>query len=359
MLLSRRPNFFGSRENFMSDETKSNEEERDETVADETEASSEDGREEAAARVGVKFSTEDRWEAWSYASVGLTIAAAIALIVAFLRLGYYSVFAYQDILLYCGWGTVLLSFWGLIRTFFNPPVLRRSRTIAFGLLLVTGYATLSRPFSPPLLTEGWESDTDIRLPFEGEMMTLAGGDKHATNYYNRLPAMRWAYAWGPVEEGKTFENDGKRVEDYYCWGETVVAPVGGEVVSYENGVVDIGLENSPTGNLLGNHVGIEFGESEYLFVSNMMEKSITVRPGDIVDKGDPIGECGRSGYSPEPLVVMHGQNSLTFPISESLPIKISNYRIGEKTVDQGMPRGTSIWQGKLNGTVVAPAETSE
>jgi hypothetical protein len=168
--------------------------------------------------------------------------------------------------------------------------------------------------------------------------------------------MRWAFAFGQVEDGKTFRGDGgvgARVEDYLCWGEDVLAPVAGEVVSYEASMADVAMDESPSGTLLGNHVGIKFGESDYMFVSNLMEKSVTVRPGDKVQMGQVVGKCGRSGYTPEPLIVMHAQNTLSFPISEGLPVRFDEIQRGDEVVEDVMPRGTSKWGGPLNGTVVS------
>lgn len=311
---------------------------------------------QAAERMGVKFAEEDRFELWAWISIGLGVATVVAFIVAFLKLGTASIWAYQEMLFFCGIGTVLMTFWGLIRTFFNPPVLRRSRTIAFVTLLTVGYMTLSNPFDPPLSTDGWSTDITVRPPFEGEWMTLAGGQSRDTNFYARYPAMRWALAWAPVKDDKTFVKDGSRVEDYFCWGKDVLAPVPGEVVSYEGGMADVGMEEAPTGTLLGNHVGIKFEDGAYLFVSNLQEKSVTVRPGDVVKRGQVLGKCGRSGYTPEPLIVMHAQNTLNFPISEGLPLRVT-YQVGDKT-ETSVPRGTSDWRGQLDGKVISPV-TSE
>jgi hypothetical protein len=281
------------------------------------------------------------WELWAKVSVLMGAIGAVAWVLVLLRLGTVSVYTHAFVLSALGALSLPVTFWGLIKTLFNRPVLRRSRTIAFGLLLAVAFFGNVPFFAVPLSTEGFESTHTYRLPFDGEWAVSAGGDSTSTNYHATTPTYRFAYDFAPLVDGKRHKDDGTELSDYYCYGESVLAPAAGEVVRVEKTRKDNAVGEFDGQSVMGNHVVVRVDDSEYLFVSHMKEETIPVAKGDQIRAGQKIGECGNSGRSLKPNVHIHLQNSKDFPISESLPLRFSDYRADGKAVDKGMPRGST------------------
>ncbi|MBA2665350.1 MAG: M23 family metallopeptidase [Bradymonadaceae bacterium] len=288
-----------------------------------------------------QFEGEDKWELW--AKVGLVMLALqlVAWLMVFLKLGVASVYAHALGISLLGTLTLPVVLWGLVKTLFNPPALRRSRTVGFGALIVVGVLGNVPLIAPPLSTQNWVSEHAYRLPFDGEWTTLAGGPSRATNYHATTATFRWGYDFALMREGRRFTGTGARLEEHHCFGQPVLASAPGKVVT----AVDFEADNKPgeptATAVLGNHVVIEVGPGEYLFFSHLRQNAVPVKKGEQVERGQKIGECGNSGRSVEPHVHVHLQNSLKFPFSESLPLRFSSYEADAKPVALGMPEGTA------------------
>ncbi len=293
-----------------------------------------------------------KWEWWAIFAMILLAVFLVAWILVFLRLGTPSVWAHGIVVPGIGFLTVPMMFFGLLRTIFRPPAIQRPRTIALGALLFMGVFGTIPFFSPPLSTEDWSTTTEIRLPFEGEWMTMAGGEDRDRNYHATTPAYRWGYDFTVLRDGKKFQLDGAKNEDYFCFGQPVLAPLDATVYDVQNSETDNVPGEVPTGGTFGNFVILKFDENAHLFLAHLKEGSVTVAPGDTVKTGQKLGECGNSGRSLEPHLHVHAQNSAEFPFAESLPLKFSNYKIGEKLVEKGMPQGSTSYD-EPNGDLVS------
>ncbi len=300
------------------------------------------------------FSAEDPWETWSKVALGLTILMAGMWTVVFLRLGITSVKVLAWIP-YLGASTLVILAWGLVRTLFNPPVLRRSRTIAFFGLLAAGFVGTEPLVPAPLATEGYVTPLTYQLPVRGEWTTLAGGPDRDRNYHATFPPARWGYDFTKVDgDGKKFRLDGKKNTDWLCFGEPVFAPVDGKIVRLQNQHVDNHPGEISPQSMVGNHIVIEAGPAEFAMLSHLKKSSITVKLGDLVRRGDVLAACGNSGQSPEPHVHMHVQDRVEFPIAQGLPIPFTSYLANDKLVEVGMPRGSTMWD-VVDGDMVANA----
>ncbi|MGM0557185.1 MAG: M23 family metallopeptidase [Myxococcota bacterium] len=286
------------------------------------------------------------FEWWARIALVLAALAALNWLAIFLRLGEVSVVAHAFLAPAFGWLTLPVIVWGVMRTVRHQPIYRHSRTIAFALLLAVAFFGNAPIFSVPLSTEGFESEHDYRLPFEGEWITTAGGPLE-TNYHATNPFYRWGFDFTRVRDGKRYEGQGESLDDYYCFGEPVLSSVAGEVAVMRNQRKDSPPREFDPNSILGNFVVIQVEQDEYLFVAHMKKGSIPVEEGDSVEKGQKIGECGNSGRAVEPHVHVHLQNALTFPsetsegitAAESLPLRFSNYLADGDKVERGMPRG--------------------
>lgn len=323
------------------------------------ERESDNGSENVDPRLGgsrIHVETEDRWEYWSIASLILGAITLIFLVISMLGLGKWSVYLWIVGLVYCGLATIILGFLGLLRVVFRPPPIRRTRTIAFVVLLVVGTLGLMQPrlFGIPLSTDDWSSDVPITLPFDGEWVTLQGDDEQNYLKQMKMPPLKWSYLFGKTQGGmlvRKSDSEEPKLEDYYCWDQPVRAPVSGEVVDFRSGAEDMQMGESTRehqSSPLGNFVAIRFEEGGYLYVSGLKKDSVRLKPGDRVKQGDEIGRCGRSGFTLFPSVMMHGQNSVNFPYSEGLPIRFTGLKINGVEVEEGRPKGVEWRQDMVS-----------
>ncbi|MCU0654398.1 MAG: M23 family metallopeptidase [Polyangiaceae bacterium] len=185
-----------------------------------------------------------------------------------------------------------------------------------------------------------------RLPMQGPVQVLWGGDALEHNHHAMFPDQRWAYDLGvpPVLSGS------KKLADHGCWGVEVVAPLAGRVHLAHDGEPD--RDPGPSGDLLaplGNHVAIELPSRTYLVIAHLQRGSVLVREGEQVQEGQPLGRCGNSGNTSEPHVHLHHQRQdprgRPINFAEGLPLFFRDHD-GEP-----MPRGgISVLDGKVTPT---------
>jgi murein DD-endopeptidase MepM/ murein hydrolase activator NlpD len=85
--------------------------------------------------------------------------------------------------------------------------------------------------------------------------------------------------------------------------------------------------------LLGNHVVIDLGHSTYAAVAHLRRGSVLVRPGERVEAGTQLAECGNSGNTSEPHVHFQLMDRSRFMIAAGLP-----FRFSDTDVESGLPK---------------------
>lgn len=141
---------------------------------------------------------------------------------------------------------------------------------------------------------------------------------------------------------------GRNLEDYYCYGEPVLAPADGQVVMVRDGVREHRKPGTMTIDFLardfrGNFVIIKHAENEYSFLAHFIPGSIKVKKGEQVVQGQKIAECGNSGHSTEPYLHFQIQDRPNFYLAASLPVKFSNLSIdGEHYQEAYIKRGQEV-----------------
>jgi hypothetical protein len=130
-------------------------------------------------------------------------------------------------------------------------------------------------------------------------------------------------------------------ELFVGFGRPILAPVAGTVLTCHDGEDDHAARRSPItlipyafgqtsraragiGAIAGNHVVIAAGPSgPYVLLAHLRKGSICVRPGETVQTGTPIGQCGNSGNSTEPHVHVQATDSADWYRANGLPITFS------------------------------------
>jgi murein DD-endopeptidase MepM/ murein hydrolase activator NlpD len=153
---------------------------------------------------------------------------------------------------------------------------------------------------------------EYRLPFGGRWFVMQGGDTPNVNEHMGVPAqwfgLDFAKVGGPSQRELTRGIPAK-VEDYFAWGESVEAPIGGEIVAVMDGLPDNHIGVKDPQHPAGNYVVLKAAEGRYLFLAHFQRGSITVAVGQRVEVGQRLGSCGNSGNSDFPHIHMHIQNT--------------------------------------------------
>ncbi|WP_327050698.1 M23 family metallopeptidase [Halomicrococcus gelatinilyticus] len=190
--------------------------------------------------------------------------------------------------------------------------------------------------------ERYDQQVDYRLPVEGEWTVVNGGPTREHSHSWGMLAQRYACDLVVTDDGRSFEGDGERPEDYHCYGEPVVAPADGVVVAASDGHRDYhragGWLDPLQRDLRGNYLTIEHADGEYSVLAHLQEGSLAVSAGDRVERGDVVARCGHSGNSTEPHLHFQVQDHPSFFRAMSLPVYFADLRIrdadGETTTHE-------------------------
>ncbi len=182
----------------------------------------------------------------------------------------------------------------------------------------------------------------LDLPFSGLWWTYWGGDTVLENYHASNQQQRHAIDLMIWNAGATYHDDPSHNENYWVWGQPVLAPAGGTVVD----VVD-GIEANTPGALpanpadaAGNHIVLQIGDAAWLFLAHLQAGSIQVAQGDTIDSGTIVGLAGNSGNSSEPHLHIHAQSepALFSPTAVGLPLVFGDVRVNGDDRGAASPR---------------------
>jgi hypothetical protein len=193
--------------------------------------------------------------------------------------------------------------------------------------------------TPPMRVpiERYIQKNEYRLPLDGCWYVSSGhdlGHEHR-RWYNRAH-----FAWDLVrvdQNGLSFVEEGRRVEDYFGFGQAVVAPADGTVVFAE----DRHADNVP--GIVGetervNYLLIDHGGGEQTKLAHLQQGSLLVKAGEEVMRGQPIARVGNSGMSDAPHLHFHLQET-KFDANgrvvdeRPLPMLIGRFRVRPKRGD--------------------------
>ena len=146
----------------------------------------------------------------------------------------------------------------------------------------------------------------LHAPFRGRWICTQGVDGEHTH---RGP---WRHAadfevLGP--DGRAHRGRGQRREDYHCYRLPVRAAADGTVGRVVDGLPDNEIGEQDLAERWGNLVLLCHGPGLYSLVAHLAPGSARVQEGQVVRRGDPLGQCGSSGRSPVPHLHFHLQGT--------------------------------------------------
>lgn len=151
-------------------------------------------------------------------------------------------------------------------------------------------------------------------------------------------------------------------ERFVGFGQPILAPAAGVVVSVHGGEPDHAARRSPLtlvpyllsqgsrlheglGSVAGNYVVLAIGpHGPFVALVHLHLGSTQLRPGDAVALGQQIARCGNSGNSTQPHVHVQVMDSPELLRARGLPLAFSHYRswgrgrTQPRTIPQGVPR---------------------
>jgi murein DD-endopeptidase MepM/ murein hydrolase activator NlpD len=219
-----------------------------------------------------------------------------------------------------------------LRHHFSVPVALNVDSVRYRLTLTRAGRPVAAVLEVPL--ERYESRVALICPVKGRFMIVAGHDA------NEPHAGGWSqqHAYDIMTLGPSFgfaRNEGHRNEDYFSWGQPVLAPADGVIVSARHdvadnpspGVIDAKSYETlpdPRTAYTGNTVVIDHGQGEYSALSHLQKGSVQVEAGQHVRRGEQIGRIGSSGSSDLPHLhyqLMAGPDLFR---SDGLPARFTN-----------------------------------
>ena len=208
--------------------------------------------------------------------------------------------------------------------------------------LVGGWVIPSRRATPSAFAT-YEPKTTRRLPFDGEWVVLWGGPKPHENYHVEIPPLRFAYDFVVDSGGSLHRTDGRSNADYYCFGLPILAPAAGRVaLSLDSFPENVPGTARPGYRGPGNFVTIDHGAGEFSVLAHLRRGSVRVSPGQVVQAGDTLGQCGNNGQSEVPHLHIQSQLSPR-PGERPVPALFADYSADGVPIARGTPtRGQRV-----------------
>jgi len=184
----------------------------------------------------------------------------------------------------------------------------------------------------------YKDKTRFVWPLKGDWLVYQGGRSTYDNYHAAYRDQRFAYDMIAVSQDKLCSGDGERLEEFYAFGQPVLASADG-TVDWTADLFDDNPVKKPSSlsPIQGNNVVIDHGNGEFSMLAHLKRGSVKVKTGDKVKAGQEIAQCGNSGNSPFPHLHYHLQTTPNWFKGDGLPIQFHDYIVDGKPVASGEP----------------------
>jgi murein DD-endopeptidase MepM/ murein hydrolase activator NlpD len=209
----------------------------------------------------------------------------------------------------------------------------------------------------------------LSLPFAGSWLAVSTPARrvpsHGTHFLGQTFAIDFVKVdtrrrTATVRDWRTFLA-GEPLDRFIGFGEPILAPADGQVVTVHDGEDDHPARRSPLtlipyvltqgvrlrrglGAVTGNHMILALGEDgPFVALGHLRRGSLQMRPGDRVEIGQPVAACGNSGNSTQPHVHVQVMDSPDLLACRGLPMAFRNYlawrrgAVEEQHISQGVP----------------------
>jgi hypothetical protein len=198
------------------------------------------------------------------------------------------------------------------------------------------------------MPEGFQQKTETNLPFQGVWYVIqdyrpghafSHTDPHQRAWdFTIIDATGHCYAGDPtpgILRVALLDADSRADyfrpipaltnQAFYCFGKAVLSPGNGRIARAVDGIPDnephVLNEEKP----FGNYVAVDHGHEEYSFLLHLKLGSVAVSIGQKVRRGQLLGMCGNSGYSPEPHLHLHFQGNASPEKPVAIPMTFGEY----------------------------------
>jgi murein DD-endopeptidase MepM/ murein hydrolase activator NlpD len=169
-------------------------------------------------------------------------------------------------------------------------------------------------------------------PFRGGTWLAGNGPSNTSAHRRSVIALagrasisqRFAIDWLLIgANGNTSHDDVAKLENWWGFGEPILAAADGEVTK----VVDLYPDNVPRSapppvtiaNIAGNHVIIRVAPNLYVMCAHLKQGSVRVKEGQRVKKGEQIAQLGNSGNTTGPHVHFEVMDANSAIAAEGVP----------------------------------------
>ncbi|MCL6884946.1 M23 family metallopeptidase [Clostridioides difficile] len=168
------------------------------------------------------------------------------------------------------------------------------------------------------------------LPFKGEWIAINGGVTPKMSHSWYILSQRYAYDFLIKDEkGSSFSGSYKKLENYYCYEQEIIAPADGVVIELndtqrDSTMLGYGRVDKLVKDIRGNYVIIKHSDTQFSLLAHLKFGSICVKKGQCIKRGEKIALCGNSGNSTEPHLHFQIQDNKNFFLSTGVKIKFNN-----------------------------------
>ena len=209
-------------------------------------------------------------------------------------------------------------------------------------------------------------------PVEGANWLAADGPSNDRDNHHRrgvvildgraVDSRRYAIDWKQISDGASFSGDARDVRSYYSYGKAVLAVADGRVITARDGLPDnitghgesfhpavpITLET-----VAGNTITLDLGDGQFAYYMHLQPRSLRVKAGDRVRRGQVVARIGASGDAREPHLHFEVTTSSKLLAGEGVPYLIDRYRC--KSASDG-PMELRIHELPLDNSLVTFGE---